>query len=449
MKFDIVIHNALIVTVNPDFDIIKNGVIGIRDGLIERVQEGGKDVSAFPASEYIDAGGGIVMPGLVNVHTHLPMSLFRGLADDLPLAEWLNDHIFPAESRYITPETARIGALLSCLEMLLSGTTTCCDGYFFEDEVAEAISLSGIRAVAGQGVIDFPAPGVPDPSRNVEMAAAFVEKWKHRSPLVTPSIFCHSPYTCSAETLKKAKQAADRLGVLFQIHVAETKYERNQSLAATGLTPVAYLDSLGMLDENTLAVHAVWVDEDDLDILARLGVKIAHAPESNMKLASGVAPVPRMLEKGLSVGLGTDGCASNNNLDLFGEMDMAAKLHKVTAFDPTVMNARTVVRMATTMGARAIGLGDRIGSLEPGKQADIIIIDTRKPHLTPMYHPESHLVYAVRGADVRDVLVAGRVLVRDYRPVDLDVVATLQNARYVGEKVKADGRLAGPGLSNQ
>jgi len=449
IKSDLLIHNAVIVTVNPEFDIIKNGVIGIRDGLIQYVQAGGADLSCFPASEYIDAGCGIVMPGLVNAHTHLPMSLFRGLADDLPLAEWLNDHIFPAESRRITPETIHVGALLSCLEMLLSGTTTCCDGYFFEDEVAEAISLSGIRAVAGQGVIDFPAPGVPDPSRNVETAVAFVEKWRHRSPLVMPSIFCHSPYTCSAETLKKAKQAADRLGVLLQIHVAETKSERDQSLAATGMTPVAVLDSLGVLDENTLAVHAVWVDENDMDILARRRVKIAHAPESNMKLAAGVAPVPRMLEKGLTVGLGTDGCASNNNLNLFGEMDMAAKLHKVMANDPTVMNARTVVRMATIGGARAIGLGDMIGSLESGKQADIIIIDTRKPHLTPMYHPESHLAYAVRGADVRDVVVAGRVLVRDYRLVYPDVAGVLQDARSVGEKVKADGRLAGPGLSNQ
>jgi 5-methylthioadenosine/S-adenosylhomocysteine deaminase len=436
MKLDTVIHNAVIVTVNPNFDIIQNGVIGIRNGLIECVLAGGKDVLSTPAMEYIDAGGGIVMPGLVNVHTHLPMSLFRGLADDLPLAEWLNDHIFPAESRHITPETARIGALLSCLEMLLSGTTTCCDGYFYEDAVAEAILETGIRAVAGQGVIDFPAPGVPDPSRNVETAAAFVEKWRHHSPLITPSIFCHSPYTCSAQTLKKAKQAADRLGVLFQIHVAETKSERDQSLAATNMTPVAYLDSLGVMDKNTLAVHAVWVDEADMEILARRNVKIAHAPESNMKLAAGVAPVPRMLEKGLTVGLGTDGCASNNNLDLFGEMGMAAKLHKVMASDPTVMSARTVVRMATIMGAKAIGLGDVIGSLEPGKQADIIIINTRQPHLTPVYHPESHLAYAVRGADVRDVLVAGRVVVRDRRPVALDMDKIRGRAAEVGMQIQ-------------
>ena len=436
MKYDLLIHNAVIVTVNPDFDIIRNGVIGIKDGLIQRVQAGGEDAADCPASEYIDATGGIVMPGLVNAHTHLPMSLFRGLADDLTLASWLNEHIFPAESRHITPETVRTGTLLSCLEMLLGGVTTCCDGYFYEDAAAEAILETGIRAVAAQGVIDFPAPGAPDPSRNVEIATAFVENWRHRSPFVTPSIFCHSPYTCSAETLKKAKQAANRLGALFQIHVAETRNERDQSLAATGASPVAYLDSLGVLDENTLAIHAVWVDENDMEILARRRVNIAHTPESNMKLAAGISPVPRMLENGLTVGLGTDGCASNNNLDLFGEMDMAAKLHKVTANDPTVMNARTVVRMATIMGARAIGLGDMTGSLEPGKQADIIIIDIRKPSLTPMYHPESHLVYAVRGADVRDVLVAGRVLVRDYRPVYLGMDGILQNAQRIAEAVK-------------
>ncbi|RJP84931.1 MAG: amidohydrolase [Desulfobacteraceae bacterium] len=439
MKFDLVIHNAVIVTVNPDFDIIKNGTVCIKDGVIHSVRQGGKDKAPCPSCEYIDAAGGIVMPGLVNAHTHLPMSLFRGLADDLALSEWLNDHIFPAEGRHISPETVRAGTILSCLEMLLSGTTTCCDGYFFEDEVAEMMFLSGIRAVAGQGVIDFPAPGVPDPSRNIDVAVEFVEKWRHRSPLVTPSIFCHSPYTCSAQTLKTAKQAADRLGVLFQIHVAETKSEREQSLAATGMTPVAYLDSLGVLDENTLAIHAVWVDETDMDILARRNVKIAHVPESNMKLAAGISPVHRMLEMGLMMGLGTDGCASNNNLDLFGEMDMAAKLHKVTAGDPTVMNARTVVRMATIGGARAIGLGDVIGSLEPGKQADIIIIDTRKPHLTPLYHPESHLVYSVQGADVRDVLVAGLALVRDYRPVFLDADEIRGEAAEIGARIKQSG----------
>jgi len=436
MKFDLVIHNAVIVNVNPDFDIIQNGVIGIKDELIQCVQEGGKDLFRPPAFEYLDARGGIVMPGLVNAHTHLPMSLFRGLADDLPLSEWLNDHIFPAEARYLSPETVRIGTKLSCAELILSGTTTCCDGYFFEDEVAEAILETGLRAVAGQGVIDYPAPGVPDPSRNIEAAVEFVTKWRGRSPLLTPSIFCHSPYTCSAETLKKAKQAADRLGVLFQIHVAETKHERDQSIAATGMSPVAYLDSLGVLDENTLAVHAVWVDLNDMDILARRKVNIVHTPESNMKLASGVAPVPKMLAKGLTVALGTDGCASNNDLDLFGEMDRAAKLHKVISEDPTVMTARQVIRMATIEGAKALGMAHVIGSLEPGKQADIIIIDTGKPHLTPLYHPESHLVYAVSGADVSDVFVAGRAIMRNYVPLTLDMDAVMEKAQSSALRIR-------------
>lgn len=436
MNFDLVIHNAIIVTVNPDFDIINNGVIGIKDGLIACVQKGGGDLSGYPAAEFIDARGGIVMPGLVNAHTHLPMSLFRGLADDLPLSEWLNEHIFPAENRHISPETVRIGTRLSCLEMLMSGTTTCCDGYFYEDEVAEAITETGLRAVAGQGVIDYPAPGVPDPSRNIEAALEYVTKWQGRSPLVTPSIFCHSPYTCSDETLKNAKQAADRLGVLFQIHVAESEKERVQSIATNGMSPVTYLDSLGILNENTLVVHAVWVDEADLNILARRKVKIVHTPESNMKLASGVAPVPKMLERGLCVALGTDGCASNNNLDLFGEMDRTAKLHKVISEDPTLMNARQVIRMATIEGANALGMADGIGSLEPGKQADMIIIDTGKPHLTPMYHPESHLVYAVSGADVSDVFVAGRALMRNYLPLTLDVAAVMEQARFAGMAIR-------------
>lgn len=437
MKFDTVIHNGTVVTVNRNFDILPDGVVGVRDGVIKCVQARCGDPSGFPAAEYIDAGGGIIMPGLVNAHTHLPMSLFRGLADDLPLEEWLYNHVFPAESRHLTPQTVRVGALLSCLEMVMSGTTCCCDGYFLEDATADAVAQAGIRAVLGQGVIDYPAPGVRDPSRNVAIADAFVENQKGRSPLLTPSIFCHSPYACSAETLQKAKAAASRHGVLFQVHVAETLEESNNSLKAHGLSPVARLDKLGVLDENTLAVHGVWVDEKDMEILADRRVKVAHTPESNLKLACGVAPIPRLMEKGVTVGLGTDGCASNNNLDMFGEMDMAAKLHKVTALDPTVMNARTVIQMATLEGARAIGLGNTTGSLEPGKQADVIIIDTHQPHLTPLYHPESHLVYAVRGGDVRDVLVAGTSLVRNRRPVLLDMADIFNQAKAIFRRIQA------------
>lgn len=429
MKFDRIIYNGTIMTVNPDFEIIHDGVVGITNGVIQYVASRDKNISRYRAEERVDAKGGIVMPGLVNCHTHLPMSLFRGLADDLPLEKWLNDYIFPAEQRHLSPETIHIGALLSCAEMMMGGTTTCCDGYFYENEVAQAVRQTGLRGVLAQGVIDFPAPGVPDPDKNIDTAIAFVEKWKNRSSLITPSIFCHSTYTCSADTLKKAKKAADSLGVLFQIHAAETRGEMDQIRKSQKMSPVKFLDSLNILDKNTLISHAVWVDEDDLKILAARNTRIVHCPESNMKLASGIAPVPEMMEKGLTVGLGTDGCASNNNLDLFAEMDSAAKLHKVNKNDPTVMDAQTVIRMATINGAGAIGLGDAVGSLEPGKQADIIIIDTIKPHLTPLYHPESHLVYAASGSDVSDMFVAGRALVRNCTPVNLDAGEIMSRAR--------------------
>ena len=436
MKFDRIIYNGIVLTVNPDFEIIEDGVVGIKDGLIQSVKLREKDISQYSADDFVDANGGIVMPGLINSHVHLPMSLFRGLADDLPLGQWLNDYIFPAEQRHITPETVRVGTLLSCAEMLLSGTTTCCDGYFYEGDVAAAVLETGLRAVMAQGVIDYPAPGVPDSSKNVETAVLFVNKWKNRSPLITPSIFCHSPYTCSADTLKKAKQAADSLGVRFQIHVAETKGEADQIRQAHNMSPVKYLDGLGSLNENTLISHAVWVDDEDIKVLADRKARIVYCPESNMKLASGVAPIQAMIEKGICVGLGTDGCASNNNLDLFTEMDSAAKLHKVFKKDPTVMDAKTVVRTATIEGAKAVGIGGLTGSLEPGKQADIIIIDINKPHLTPMYHPESHVVYVVNGSDVSDVFVAGKELMRNYTPVSLDVSDIMRQAVSVGLAIK-------------
>ncbi|MFP4225347.1 MAG: amidohydrolase family protein [Desulfobacterales bacterium] len=435
MAYDRIIYNGCVITVNPAFDIIYDGMVAIRDGRIARVEKKPSDFDAYETDDWVDAAGGLILPGLVNTHVHLPMSLFRGLADDLPLSEWLNDHIFPAEFRYINEATIKTGTRLSCLEMLLSGTTTCCDGYFMEDFVAEALLETGMRGVLAQGVIDFPAPGSPDPARNVETAAAYVSRWQGLSDRLTPSIFCHSPYTCSAETLVRAKAAAAKAGVRFQIHVAETRGEADQIAGADGLSPVKYLDRLGILDEQTLISHAVWVNAEDIAILSSRKVNVSHNPESNMKLASGVAPVPDFLSAGIPVGLGTDGCASNNNLDMFMEMDTTAKLHKVMANDPTVMDAKTVLRMATIDGARAIGLDSRIGSIEYGKSADLIIIDTRKPHLTPMYHPESHLVYAVRGGDVRDVFIGGEVRVRNGEVIGLDADETMQAAAALGCRI--------------
>ena len=437
MNFDSVIHNCTIITVNPEFDIIEHGIICIKDGRLEQISTKTHNQELPDSKKVINAKGGIVMPGLINTHTHLPMTLFRGLADDLPLNTWLNEYIFPAEKKYINPESVRYGTLLACAEMLLSGTTTCCDGYFLEEEVAKAVSDSGMRAVLGQGVIDFPAPGIANPSKNIKTAVEYAEKWLGVSPTITPSIFCHSPYTCSTRTLKDAKAAAYSKNLVFQIHVAETKQELNQIQSEYRMTPVEYLDSIGILDANTLLAHCVWIDDHDIEIIAKRNAKISHNPESNMKLAAGVAPVPRCLVSGITVGLGTDGCASNNNLDLFQEMDTTAKLHKVISHDPTVMDAKSVIIMATIGGAKAIGLGNETGSIEVGKQADLIIIDTDKPHLTPLYNPVSHIVYAAQGSDIRDVLVAGKILVRNRKLLALDLDDILEEVTKISKLISS------------
>jgi 5-methylthioadenosine/S-adenosylhomocysteine deaminase len=434
---DTLIHNGLVLTVDKDFKIIPNGAVAVRHGCIEKVwapQAG----QALPAAQRsIDAAGGIIMPGLINAHTHLPMSLFRGMADDMPLARWLHERIFPAEARFITPASVPLGASLSCAEMLLGGTTTCGDGYFLVDHFAGAVAQTGMRAVLGQGVIDFPAPGVPDPALNVSAAQVFVEKWQGRSALLYPSIFCHSPGTCSSRTLQSAKKAADEMDVVLQIHVAETRAEREQIEGAHGCSPVRYLERLGILDSGTLLVHAVWLDAEDIAVIARSGARVVHCPESNMKLASGIAPVPDLLSAGITVGLGTDGCAGNNDLDLWGEMDMAAKLHKVHRLNPTVMDAATVVRMATIEGARALGLDRMVGSLEIGKRADLIILKNGEPHLTPLYHAASHLVYVVRANDVRHVMIDGQWVVRERELLTIDLDALFVQVNTLARRIEA------------
>ncbi|MFQ5484942.1 MAG: amidohydrolase [Desulfobacterales bacterium] len=432
---DLLVANGIVLAMDSIGTRIKNGAVAIKGEKIVAIGET-DDFLSWNISQTMDACGGIIMPGLINTHTHLPMSLFKGLADDLPLQVWLNEHIFPAEGKYITPESVRIGTQLSCAEMLLSGTTTCCDGYFFEDEIAEAVKACGIRSVLGQGIIDFPAPGMPDPKNNISPAIAFMDKWKGAVPTIDPSIFCHSPNTCSTQTLTKAKAAADDRALLFQIHASETKHEWDQIWSQQGASPIEYLDKIGVLDQNTLLVHTVWVDDGDIDIIAKRGAKVSHNPESNMKLASGIAPIANLLKAGVTVGIGTDGCASNNNLDLFCEMDVTAKLHKVAAMNPTVMDAGTVVHMATAGGAAAIGLERKIGSLEEGKEADLIVIDTQNPRLAPLYNPISQLVYAAVGSDVREVIVAGRIVVRNRKILTIDLEDLLERAGSIGNIIK-------------
>lgn len=444
-KLDILIIGGTLLSMDPRRNIIDDPVIGIRDGKILFVEQNNRAAKHLPvADETISASGCLVMPGLVNTHTHLPMVLFRGMADDLPLMTWLNDYIFPAEGRFINRETVYDGAVLAMAEMILSGTTTFCDGYFFEDAVAEAAITAGMRGVVAQGFIDFPTPDQADVPKHTAKAEAFMRNWRNRSPLITPALVCHSPYACSPETLVAIKGVARRNESLFIIHLAETREEVALLRERFAKKPVRHLRELNLLDEATIAAHCIWLDRDDLDLLADFGVKVAHDPESNMKLGAGVAPVPEMLRRGITVGLGTDGCASNNNLDLFGEMGMCSRVHKVFSSDPTVLKAEKVVEMGTIGGALVLGMGDQIGSIEAGKWADIILLDMKQPHLTPLYNPFSHLVYAASGADVRTSIIGGKIVMRDRRLLTLDITTIMDKVRKISRDIVAAGAYLAP-----
>jgi 5-methylthioadenosine/S-adenosylhomocysteine deaminase len=439
-KLDILIIGGTLLTMAAPSDIVENPMIGIRDGKILSIQQIPAKMEEIPeAIETIDASGCLILPGLVNTHTHLPMVLFRGLADDLPLMTWLNDHIFPAEARFINRQTVYDGAMLAIAEMILSGTTTFCDGYFFEDAVAQATITAEMRGVAAQGFIDFPPSDRPNIRKHALTAEAFMKRWRNISPLVTPALVCHSPYACSPETLVAIKEVARRNESLFIIHLAETREEVAVIRERFGKKPAHHLHNLDLLDEATIAAHCIWLEEDELDLLADFGVKVAHDPESNMKLGAGVAPVPAMIRRGITVGLGTDGCASNNNLDLFGEMGMCSKVHKVFSSDPTALQAEKVVEMATMGGARVLGMADTIGSIVAGKLADIILVRLNQPHLTPLYNPFSHLVYAASGADVQTSIIGGKIVMRDRALLTLDVDTIMDTVRRISREIRDAG----------
>lgn len=415
---DIVVTNGTVLTMDADGRRIDDGAVAIAGDRIVAAAPA-EHLAGIRAQNIIDAHGGIIMPGLVNTHTHAAMTCFRGLADDLPLMTWLNDHIFPAESR-LTEEMVFKGALLGCAEMILSGTTCFCDMYLFEEAVARAARAAGMRAVVGEVLFDFPSPNYGPPENGLAYTRRMAAKWAG-DPLIRVAVEPHSPYLCAPDLLRKAADLSRELELPLVTHLSETAGEVNQITSKFGRTPVGHLAHLGILGPRLLACHCVILTPEDIALLGAAEVKVAHNPESNMKLASGIAPVPDLLAAGVCVGLGTDGCASNNDLDLLQEMDTAAKLHKVAALDPTVLPAEQVLKMATIDGARALGLEKVIGSLEPGKKADLIVIDCRKPHLTPLYHPASHLVYAARGSDVDTVIINGRLVMenREIRTLDL------------------------------
>ena len=430
-EVDILIKNGTILTVDEQDHVIKNGLLGIKNDEIIFVKEDNQE--DIKAGKIIDAQAGLIIPGLVNGHTHAAMSLFRGLADDLPLMDWLNNYIFPVESR-MDSDFVYTGTLLACAEMIMSGTTTFCDMYLFEEEVARAGRDMGQRCLVGEVLYDFDSPNYGPIENGLRYTEELIQRWKGDA-LVSIAVEPHATFTCSPDLLKKTRGLADKYHVPLIIHLAETKNEWDQIQATYGLSPVAHLESLGLLGPNLIADHCVHLSDRDKELLAQYQVKIVHNPESNMKLASGIAPIPDLLKQGIKVGLGTDGCASNNNLDLFSEMDMAAKLHKVAQMDTTVMDAKSVFRMATIEGAKVLGLDKLIGSLEPGKKADIIIIDLNKPHLTPMYNPYSHLVYAVNGRDVKTVLINGRVVMENRKLLSMDLDEIMEKSRRQSKRI--------------
>jgi 5-methylthioadenosine/S-adenosylhomocysteine deaminase len=434
-KYDVIIEGGTLLTMVKGQEPIHDARVMISGDTIEEFTTHHK--GPLPeAQEIINAEDTIILPGLINSHGHSPMTLFRGMADDLPLKQWLFDHIFPAEAQYINLDTVYWGSLLACLEMIASGTTTVVDSYFHADGIIRATEKAGMRALVAQGVIDFPAPGVPDPRENLDVALAFLESWIDFSDLITPGLFCHSPLTCSKETLQKAKDISNSFNLPLQVHLSETMEEVAEIEKRTGLRPVMYLEDLGILDSKVIAAHAVHLDREEIDLLAKKQVRIAHCSESNMKLGSGIAPIGTMLEKGLTVGLGTDGCASNNNLDLFGEMDAAAKLGKVISFDPTVLDARTVLRMVTAEGAKLVGIEAQVGTIEAGKKADLIVVDLDAPHMIPLYHPFSQIVYSASGGDVKDVIINGKIVYRDRQFTTLNKDEVIKEVRKISKIIK-------------
>ncbi len=384
----------------------------------------------------IDATGHLVIPGLVNAHGHAAMSLLRGLADDLPLMKWLNDYIFPAEAALVAPDFVYWGTLLSAVEMLKGGTTTFADMYYFRDDMARATTDAGIRSVTGPHVIGFPTPDFATPEASLADAADFMERYRDH-PTVVPGVAAHALYTTPLEAVEAAFRLAERYDAPFQIHAVEDPSEDVTARELTGMGVVEALGSIGALRPGTVLAHSIYLSDEDLGRIAASGAGIAHNPQSNMKLGvARAAPVAAALAAGIPVGLGTDGPASNNDLDMFDEMDAAAKLQKFMLGDPAALPAETVFRMATMGGARVLNLHDEIGSLEPGKRADIVLVDTRRPGMTPLYRVYSHLVYAARGSDVTTVIVNGRVVVRDREILTVDEEEVMERARGFGDRVR-------------
>jgi 5-methylthioadenosine/S-adenosylhomocysteine deaminase len=431
----LVVVGGTVITEDARHSVLAPGAVAIDGTDILEVGTPEAIAAKYRAADTVAARDQIVLPGLINTHTHAPMVMYRGLADDLKLMDWLEKYIFPAEAKTVSPEMVRIGTRLAALEMIESGTTVYADMYYFEEEIAKATREAGLRGVLGQTIIQFPVADAKTPAEGLARAEAFIKAFKDDS-LIVPAVAPHALFTNDKATLLASADLGRRYGVPVIIHLAETEDEVRIAREQHQMTPTGYLESIGFWGPRTLAAHGVWVTDDDIAILKRRGIGVAHNPESNMKLASGAAPVKKYLAAGVALGLGTDGAASNNDLDMFEAMRQASFLAKLSEHDPTVVPAQTALDMATIGGARAMGMERAIGSLEAGKRADLITVSVAAARQTPLYDPVSHIVYTTRGDDVRTTIVNGTVLMKDRQVRTLDRTAVITDAKRLAARVK-------------
>ncbi len=433
---DIIVEGSYVVTMDENQSVIKDGAVAIKDGFIIALASTADINSQYTAAEHIKGDNRIVMPGLVNGHSHAAMTLLRGVADDMALMDWLNNYIFPAEVEFVDPDFVRIGTELACWEMIRGGTTTFVDMYYFPDIVAEVVESCGMRAMVSATVIDQRSPDAENASDSIRKGLEFIGRWKDKNSRITPIFGPHANYTLNADQLKATRAAANEAGVAISIHMSESPFELQYSKDTFGMTSIEFFESIGFLDGQTIAAHVVWPTEAEIPVLAERKVGVIHNPSSNMKIASGVSPVTEMLRAGVLVGLGTDGAASNNDLDMWEEMRLAAFLQKVDRMDPEVLSAQTVLTMATSGGAEAIGLRDQIGALSVGMKADLIQVSFDDVHFVPTYDVISHLVYVADEQDVATVIVDGKILMRDRSILTVDTKRVTQEAKTLALRIQ-------------
>jgi 5-methylthioadenosine/S-adenosylhomocysteine deaminase len=436
-RIDLVVAGDYLVTMDDAGTIEKAAAIAVDDGVIVAIGPVAEIEAKYLARETLGGSNRVVMPGLVNGHSHAAMTLLRGVADDLALMDWLNNYIFPAEVEFVDAEFVRIGTELACWEMIRGGTTTFVDMYYYPDTIADVVERCGMRALISATVIDQRSPDAEDAVDSIRKGSAFIERWQGRNSRITPIFGPHADYTLDAEQLRATREAAIRLGVPISIHLSESPYEVQYSKDHYGMTSIEMLESIGFFDGPTIAAHVVWPTDAEIPILVKRKVGVIHNPTSNMKIASGIAPVAKMLAAGVRVGLGTDGAASNNDLDMWEEMRLASFLQKVEQMNPEVLPAATVLRMATSGGATAIGLGDSIGSLEVGKRADLIQVAFQDVHHVPTYDVVSALVYVTDEQDVASVVVDGKVLMREHEFLTLDTARIAAEARAFAARIQS------------